>query len=145
VEGTEISVSGSGGTGNYTYSWSGPGGFSSSDSVVTVTENGVYTVTVFDGCTETSQSFEILTVGLADTQQTGFQLFPNPARDRVCLTGVPSPGEVQVLDAAGRVVHRETVNAERECIDVSHLARGTYVVRHDDANGQWRHARLVVQ
>src|SRR5690606_19752954 len=64
VSGSTVILSVSGGSGVYDFEWSGPGEFSSTDSVIVAPVNGVYTVTVSDGCQTWNESFEILSVGL---------------------------------------------------------------------------------
>ncbi|MCP3948999.1 hypothetical protein, partial [Herbaspirillum sp.] len=53
-ESAEICANATGGSGNYTYSWTGPGGFTSDEACITVSDAGDYCVVVTDadtGCT----------------------------------------------------------------------------------------------
>ncbi|MHB9000126.1 MAG: hypothetical protein ACYC9N_11515, partial [Thermoanaerobaculia bacterium] len=55
---TEVTLSGSSTTPNATFSWIGPDNFTSTQAIITVTKEGIYTLTVTDpvnGCTATDQ------------------------------------------------------------------------------------------
>jgi gliding motility-associated-like protein len=67
-----------GGTAPFTYNWSGPGGFTSTDSSVTVSDAGEYTVVVTDanGCdTECTQTLEVIDINVTLTAADAEILF----------------------------------------------------------------------
>jgi hypothetical protein len=64
-----------------------------------------------------------------DEASGSFEAYPNPANDVVVLTTTGFEGaELQVLDAAGRVVVSERLAADRNVINVAKLANGTYTL-----------------
>lgn len=63
------------------------------------------------------------------------QLFPNPARDAVTVSGDGPLGWVSLLDMQGREVQLMHVNAVNAVINTSGLASGPYVVRVVNTNG----------
>lgn len=75
--------------------------------------------------------------GIASKEHSGLlQAWPNPARESLELQLAPLliRGELQVLDALGRVVITQQVSIERERIDVSGLKAGSYMIAlHSDA------------
>ena len=66
-------------------------------------------------------------VGIEDAEPVvEFSVYPNPATDRLAISGVNGLNEVSVIDVTGRTVM--TLGATNS-IDVSGLAAGVYVVR----------------
>lgn len=77
-------------------------------------------------------------------------VFPNPAGPEIHLSYGPSQPSVvyvTVIDATGRVVHHqnwsETSDAGQITLDVSDLARGTYIIRSVDVKGEVISARFI--
>lgn len=80
------------------------------------------------------------TTRMNEPHETMLALYPNPACDRVRVEeGVQ---EVHVLDAAGRMVARPTL--EGNTFSVKQLPSGWYTVRWADAQRRWHMARLAV-
>lgn len=79
--------------------------------------------------------------------QSEWELAPNPVHEEAVLHGLPEAGEVEVLDAQGRVVRRESFRGEVVRLDVRDLPKGTWFVRVLDAQGRNAGIRrlLVVQ
>lgn len=69
---------------------------------------------------------------------------PNPATNELHLTGLPTGGRVELLDALGRPV-RTTVVAADATVQVRGLAPGLYTMRATDAQGLLHTGRVVVQ
>ena len=67
-----------------------------------------------------------------NTEASGLQVYPNPARDRVVIEGIEAP-EVQFYNALGQLV--KTVRDANE-ISVADLAEGVYLLRILDADGK---------
>ena len=57
-------------------------------------------------------------------------VFPNPAQDRIIITGTNVFGDLRILDACGRVVldHRVNMDQERNVVAVDALPAGLYMV-----------------
>lgn len=65
-------------------------------------------------------------------QQSGFELYPNPARDRVLLRSEqpPEPGTSFILyDALGNKIMERSLKKRKRSFDISHLSEGTYFYR----------------
>jgi beta-glucosidase len=72
-----------------------------------------------------------------DLQQAPFQIFPNPAGEKIDIrSGLP--GKVEIFSAAGTLVLREEVQKQNGRIDVSGLANGVYVVSFSTVDGVFR-------
>lgn len=91
---------------------------------------GWYQVQVFDenGCSSTSDSLQVIITGTDMAEADAPRVWPSPAGS-VLFMEVASPGEVEVLDAAGRVVLRARIGAGgAQPLDISGLAPGPYLL-----------------
>ncbi len=105
-----------------------------------LTGTGIYTVAVFSapGCTAVSDPFDVTTLSASGPMaqpKWRFELFPDPASDRVQLRFIDAKSgrcAVKIYDAAGRVVisriHELTGAESTFEIDVRRLAPGIYHV-----------------
>lgn len=75
------------------------------------------------------------------------QVFPNPARGTVMISGMPSAQRMRVLNVVGQEVRpwRRVPGLQRLNVDVSDLPEGVYLVQAEAAHGAARTARLVVK
>lgn len=139
------------GAGFVLYAWS-PGG--QNTQTITVTSSGTYAVTVQDanGCFN-SDTINITVIvginGLAAVDKVG--VFPNPAHDNVALelSAASSTNlRISILDTRGLVVLEDAVKnligTQSRNYDVSHFAKGVYIVRLVSDQGSSMH-RLVIQ
>jgi hypothetical protein len=73
----------------------------------------------------------------AVAERSGVQLavFPNPAQDRLTISGTATQGQLRILDATGRVVLEQPTYAaqQRTTVSVAQLPAGVYTV---DVAGQ---------
>lgn len=130
INGPEMSVLASGGTGNYSYQWTGPNGFESTDSSIIAPQNGIYTVTVSDGCNQWSDTFEILTVGIEILESAVLAVYPNPTNGTLSVQ-IEKEGlhNLQILDLTGKIVFNATLNKNVTQFDLSSLDSGLYLCR----------------
>ena len=86
-----------------------------------------------------------LTTALRETpSHATLQLYPNPTRDQLTITGAFERGDaLQVLDAAGREVMRLTAQEHVMQLNVRDLRPGTYTLHWTGAKGRGS-ARFVV-
>lgn len=98
-------------------------------------ENGSYTVTVTDqnGCSSTSEAFEVTVVGTSAHDKSRIIIWPNPAADVINLGDAQTFIAVEAIDMAGRVLLLSPRNDGS--ISVSQLSRGAYVLRARSAEG----------
>ena len=70
-----------------------------------------------------------------------FNIFPNPANDRVVLDFENTIASVTIMNIAGQTVYN--VPAPQKSISIEHLETGVYLIQVVDTNGQTHLSRLV--
>ena len=119
-------------SGTYSYQWldgnmdpiSG-----ATSSTFLPTSNGTYYVKITSNilCSNTSAAYTVVNIGLNEENLSGFEMYPNPATDRLTFN-VQGSAEVRILDAAGRLVYTGFVEGKYS-LDVQDWARGVYLVQ----------------
>jgi hypothetical protein len=118
-------------TGGQSYTWS-PGG-NTGNNVVSPVTNTSYTLTGTgtNGCSKTVIFTQYVDV-CAGTEkwghETGLRIFPNPFSEKVFIEMTGAQGDLQVLDATGRLIVSFEA-AERIELDLRHLTQGIYFLR----------------
>jgi glucose/arabinose dehydrogenase len=117
----------------FTYSWVG---FADTDSILAMTAEGYYTVTVTDGngCSSTDSVFVPCVSGLNELNASLVKVFPNPASSKlyIDLKGTTTQVfTVQVYNATGALVLSQAMNAKSALaeVDVNALPAGFYNLR----------------
>ncbi|MBO7577209.1 MAG: leucine-rich repeat domain-containing protein [Bacteroidales bacterium] len=82
--------------------------------------------------------------GIAGIQDDGISVYPNPARGRMEVTGIDNCSHLELVNMLGVTVLSQKVAGSTIEIDVSRLARGTYLLRLHSADGI-ASKRLIVQ
>lgn len=72
-----------------------------------------------------------------------FQIYPNPANDRIVIKGL-SAGKYKFYDIAGVLVKEGQIDAEVSNVDVTDLTPGTYIVKTVQ-NSKTQHTKLIVK
>lgn len=130
-------------TGATSYSWDF-GDFTNSSAIAPAhayAANGNYTVvlTAINGnCTSTT-TFEIaIEVGIEESAQLQFEVYPNPATEQIVVAFEnTAAGTVNIIDATGRLVKSQDVNEIGSLllsVNVGDLANGSYTVQLINAN-----------
>ena len=86
----------------------------------------------FSNSKSIGDSFRIdVTITSAQNQlANSLKLYPNPSRGTFTVTtGAAHPTALVIHDLSGRIVYRNNQYAPGSIVDISHLSRGTYVVR----------------
>jgi len=145
INGTEMSVSAIGGTGNYSYQWTGPNGFESTESSIVAPQNGIYTVIVSDGCSQWSDTFEILTVGIKTQEIVDLMLSPNPTSGLLNVRTNKIEGhEIELMDSRGKTIYRHSLQNNNAQIDLSNFEQGLYLLRLINKHGVEEAVKRVV-
>ncbi|MFK8102070.1 MAG: T9SS type A sorting domain-containing protein [Saprospiraceae bacterium] len=119
----------SGGTGNYACSWTGPNGYTaySCMGIGDMTEEGIYCITVDDGCQETSKCFEIV-----DCDKFNMNVTANILHTCDELT----VGEVSLTITGGTPPYQVSWNnSQYTGQTIKKLAAGNYCAYVRDKNG----------
>jgi hypothetical protein len=117
--------------GNATFQWifcsTGLAIANETDSVFVPTVNGVYAVSLTNGCgTVTSNCVTIDNMAL-DEEETYLVIHPNPTWNIVYLKGLEATDKPYELhDLMGRVVAVGNISAAQNAIDMTSFASGTY-------------------
>lgn len=93
------------------------------------TSNGTYYVQIVSNiqCSNISDAFTVNNIGLDEELLSGYELFPNPASDRLTIK-VDGTADLRIMDAAGRLIFTGEVQSNLN-LDVQNWARGTYMVQ----------------
>lgn len=85
----------------------------------------------YNGAITTNQAvFEVATsTGLGENEDAVLAVWPNPATDRVHVTGAVDGTVLQLFDVTGRVVLKEVAQGGGTVIDIGDLSGGLYMVR----------------
>ncbi len=100
--------------------------------------NGNYAVIVTNtlGCADTSACYPFLGVGIDEGQiQPLLTLFPNPASDRIHLSGTLKIQSVNLFTHLGQQIRAEQGKTD---FDISTLPPGTYYIIAETEKGTWR-------
>lgn len=125
------------------YNWSFGNGQNSilANPTVTYTSNGIYTIQLIatHPCYEdTSYAYiTIYEVGLGDYFSLNrIELFPNPSKGEVKLLNSGNERiQIEIYDANGKAVYKEDDLSGEASIDLSHLARGIYMIKLRSESG----------
>lgn len=88
---------------------------------------------------------------LNPVQEDQLTIFPSPAREKLTLLPLfvsPKKGELTIVDALGRVAHRQTFESmqnDRVSVSLSHFRSGLYIVILQTANDTFSQKILVVR
>ena len=56
------------------------------------------------------------------------QIYPNPAKDNICISGLEGEGQLFVLDLSGKIVKQQNYHSKSLTIDVALLNSGVYFI-----------------
>lgn len=130
------------GTTYTTYQWYDGSGMISgaTNQSYTPTQSGAYYVVVTDanGCTGTSNTITVTVSVNGLSKATNISLFPNPNTGSFAISGTfaanNGKADVEVIDIAGRVVHKEQVTIKSNAVSTeikmnANLAAGVYTLK----------------
>src|SRR5690554_535220 len=107
----------------------------------TASANGNYAVVVTQGaCVDTSSCIAVTTVRLKDYNSiAGVNIFPNPTKGivNVQLENIQDDQfYIELIDATGRVLSKQSINANSTSLDLTNYVRGLYIVKISNTNNQ---------
>jgi hypothetical protein len=92
--------------------------------------NGSYSLVVTkSGCTDTSECYQLNSVGMEDTSQPGFIVYPNPFLEVLTVSSIHSvlPVEINITDVTGKIVFTmKAANSKGITPITTNLAPGIY-------------------
>lgn len=150
-----VSATAEGGTSPYTYTLS-PGGAENQTGVFENLDAGTYTITITDarGCgnLETSDLVVGSRTGFDDINGGKLYVFPNPASSNLTVQWESELGGsfmIELISLTGEVHAykkvEKTGNRKQTSFAVEDLARGIYLLRITDENGQSHQKKIVLK
>lgn len=118
------------------------------NQVLSLSANGIYSVSVTDGngCEGRSADMIITDVAVWDLAGNQVEVFPNPCPGLLTIRSTKEMrGSLSLMDAAGRVLHTETLNSRIISIDLSGYSAGIYLLRFEDAYGNAARSFKVIR
>lgn len=76
--------------------------------------------------------------------QLAFSVYPNPTTGIIYTNGLEGYNNLEVYDAAGKIVASRVISAGNQQIDLSSVPAGTYTARFINANGSFINQKLVL-
>ena len=105
------------------------------------TATGSYAVIVTkNGCSATSDCFDVTTLSNNSFDLTKLSYYPNPVIDTFTVTYAGTISSVQVYDISGRLVKNINANANQVAVDMSDMAASVYIVKvgADKTSGEFK-------
>ncbi len=108
----------------------------------TATTAGSYAVIVTsqNGCTATSECFEIATLSTKSFDAAKLGYYPNPVTDVLTVSHTDIISSLQVFDITGRIVRNLKVNANEVTVDMANMPAAVYIVKvfTDSTSGEFK-------
>ena len=86
--------------------------------------------------------YPITTSLIENATTTSFEIYPNPAQDKIFMNGLTKASNIQIFDATGRLITTTTLMGN-EGVDISHLTKGIYFVLVIGENREMVKGRFV--
>jgi uncharacterized repeat protein (TIGR01451 family) len=121
-------------TNGYTYNWyfNNQPIAGQKDSMLTIAQNGLYTVAVIapDNCGAIAKGINITNVGIQTLNNYSFSVYPNPNKGNFTLLAPNNIGdEWSVVDVLGRLIANGFILQESEFIQLNDNVSGVYILK----------------
>lgn len=123
-----------------TVSWSVVNGTGSAtistNGLLKATGNGMVTVkaTANDGSNVSGTKVITISnqgVGLSEITNTKVSIYPNPTKDFIIIENLLEKNSVFIYNIIGKLVFKQSINNNRETIDVRNLSNGIYFIKFE--------------
>ena len=124
--------------------------FGATTNTYTVTQDGVYSVSVTDNnfCTGKSNIITITNLSVEELSGNGVKVHPNPNRGsfKLEIPGFVTPTEITILDVQGRMVKKEAIpSGQKEAtIEMAEFPSGVYFVKLRSGTSVF-HSKFVLE
>lgn len=81
------------------------------------------------------QVTNLAAVNVVNRGQSNINIYPNPAKEKLLVTGTFENAQVQLYAADGRQVYRSAKETKQASINVSHLENGVYFLKINSQKG----------
>lgn len=132
---------------NATYQWVSCGDTQTpiagaTSQTYTATAVGSYAVIVTsqNGCSATSECFDITTLSNKTFDAAKLGYYPNPVTDVLTVSHTDIISSIQVFDIAGRILRNMKVNATEATVDMVNMPAAVYIVKvfTDNTSGEFK-------
>ncbi len=132
--------------------WSFGDGHAATGTTVahTYTASGTYMVcaTAYNGCGTHQSCASLVATGVGIDQRESFRglkVYPNPARNILFVTGLPSATDYQLFNSLGVIVQRGILPVQQASIDMKGMVNGWYTLRLQDSKGNNTQVKVILQ
>lgn len=103
------------------------------------TTNGGYAcIVTYNGCTDTTNCYNITDVGIEDNNHVEVSIYPNPSSDFINIKSNEDFRSLELLDITGKVVFKlSDLNQKEYILNVQNLSSGYYMVHVNSKSGKW--------
>lgn len=111
----------------------------------TVTANGNYTVVVTgnNGCSGTSSTININSVGITNTGPANFSIYPNPVSNNLVIELYANRNaDIYITDLQGKQLLKAEIQ-DNATLDLSTLLQGIYILQIADEKGETYNTRFT--
>jgi len=88
--------------------------------------------------------YGILEVGIAETEETNIQLYPNPATDMLHVN-CEDNGQIKMIGLSGQMVMQSTATKGVNTLNVQHLLPGLYMLQFTNESGAVKTQKLLIR
>lgn len=71
-------------------------------------------------------------------------VFPNPATDKIAISGLKQSGTVRLYDGTGKLLQQQIITAQTVTMDLSGYAKGMYLLQYD-VKGEMANLKIIRQ
>lgn len=112
-------------------------------NVTVSAEEGTWTYEVDYNGETVEHEFVVQTLSTEENQLASVEMSPNPATNAVTLQSPKAIDMVAIYDLNGRLLQRQTVNANSVQLNISNLQSGIYFIKVSDQDGGLQSMRLI--
>jgi hypothetical protein len=115
--------------------------------------NGIYSliVTNVNGCSDTSNAINAVSVGLKELSESKFNIYPNPTRDLLNVNYTLSTNskiQIQIINSIGQTIReistQQPIGTYTTTFDTQQFANGIYFIRFIDGTNT-KEAKVIIQ
>ena len=73
-------------------------------------------------------------IAIERNKNSTINIYPNPATSEIIITGYQIGTNFSIINQLGQIKQRGTIQSNSEALDISHLAKGIYILQIDNEN-----------
>ena len=88
-----------------------------------------FAIVSINGCSTTSECMSVGVLSVEHSKGLSFDLYPNPADDKIIVNGLKTKATVSIMDVSARVFLSTNTNSTNTEINIKNLKSGVYFVK----------------